>query len=616
MQDRFQARRAMGQAGIATLTESFLLVLVGSLFLLLSIPVPALAGISWTGDINPSAPDTWRQYEQASVGITSFGSVQVDSGSELQSHTAYLGKVSGSIGRIDVMGQDSAWNNEGALFVGDDGRGSLTVSDQGLVEAGIVYVAAGNSYAVGTIAVNGPGSHLAVDTHMSVGYRGNGTLGVFDGASIASRSVSLGSRTNSAGSVEVRGAGSLMEIGGFEPTDGQLAVGVDGTGKLVIADDAIVAVSHATHVDFRSNSQGEIQFEGGTLMTRDLVSAAKNLTGTGVVYTNNIISDYDILFDANRGLKQSFVLDEQPGQEITVHLDYDTTDTWTGRPSWFVTGYSDHGSATFTDGVQIEMLESRIGYLHGSDGIVTVDGPDTEWNLEGSIRVGYGGQGTLLISDGGSVKSRTSSIGYERSGEGAVEVRGRDSTWSVDVQVGLEGMGELLILEGGQVAGESSRLGYGPFSAGQVSVRGVGSSWSLSERLEVGMYGDASLSITQGGLVKTDGLSIDHDNDGDSFVYMASGGMLALVGEADESIDQYLGLVEGADAIRYWNDNLSDWASIVDATPGVDYTLEYFDDGELAGYTLLTVGVIPEPSTAVTILSMLFFGVVGRHAHA
>jgi hypothetical protein len=71
---------------------------------------------------------------------------------------------------------------------------------------------------------------------------------------------------------------------------------------------------------------------------------------------------------------------------------------------------------------------------------------------------------------------------------------------------------------------------------------------------------------------------------------MATGGMLALFGEADDSLTQFFDLINGTDAIRYWDANLLDWAPLTAATNGIDYSLSYLTEGDLAGYTLLTVG--------------------------
>lgn len=142
-------------------------------------------------------------------------------------------------------------------------------------------------------------------------------------------------------------------------------------------------------------------------------------------------------------------------------------------------------------------------------------------------------------------------------------------------------------------------LGRMTGATGQARIEGVGSLWSHHGSLTVGQEGSGTLHITTGGLVTARLLEIDLDTNGDSNVNMSTGGMLALKGDADDSLDQFLNLVQGTDAIRYWDVSLADWAPLTQATFGVDYTLQYLTAGEFAGYTLLTVGVVPEPASLV-----------------
>ena len=99
---------------------------------------------------------------------------------------------------------------------------------------------------------------------------------------------------------------------------------------------------------------------------------------------------------------------------------------------------------------------------------------------------------------------------------------------------------------------------------------------------------------------------IDDSTDEDSFINMATGGMLALMGDVDDSLVDFLELIDGTDAIRYWDDSVSNWADITSATYGQDYTLSYLTEGDLTGYTMLTVTAVPEP----TVILLLCLGVL------
>jgi len=222
----------------------------------------------------------------------------------------------------------------------------------------------------------------------------------------------------------------------------------------------------------------------------------------------------------------------------------------------------------------------------------------------GYLNVGQIGNGILNITNGGVVSNNVyGQIGYIVGSTGVVNVDGVGSTWSNAeyLFVGRRGQGTLNITNGGAVSNTLGYIGHENNTTGEVTVDGAGSTWKNTSSLYVGYSGGGTLSITNGGLVSVVGvLTIDIDLDGDGVVNMASGGMLALYGEADGSLVEFQGLIDGTDAIRYWDDSISDWADISGATRESDYTLVYMADGDLAGYTMLTV---PEPAT-VTILAL------------
>ena len=246
--------------------------------------------------------------------------------------------------------------------------------------------------------------------------------------------------------------------------------------------------------------------------------------------------------------------------------------------------------------------------------------PDT-WTANTYSYIGNSGNGTLNIAGGGVVSSSHEGyIGHGVGSIGQVAVDGPGSIWTNGnrLYVGDEGSGTLDITSGGAVINTTSYVGRSFGSTGVVTVDGPGSTWTNSDDEDdddyvcIGYEGSGMLNITNGGLVSiAETLTIDASNERQSFVNMASGGMLALSGEADESLFDFLGLINGTDAIRYWDDSISDWADITGATYGQDYTLSYLTEGDLAGYTTLTVTAVPEPTTlALLLLGLLVLGSV------
>ena len=435
------------------------------------------------------------------------------------------------------------------------------------------------------------------------------------------------------------------------------------------------------------SSAGTINFAGGHLTTTTLLAASSDLTGTGTINTNGLVSDVDLVFDATHGTTQTFSMNADPGQCITVNL----TANGTGAMG---AGFKGVGTTTISDGVTVGSTMGTVGYRDGSDGTFNVDGAGSTWTNSGDVTVGHAGTGELNITNGGAVSNNRSVIGgYDPAASGTVNVDGAGSTWTntSDIKVGWrgdailritngavvtntdaslgdepsgtgtaivdgpgstwtntedlrvgysDGTGVLTITNGGTVSNYYGILGYYAGSSGTVTVDGVGSSWTSTGRLLVGRNaGSGVLNIIDGGtvnsargniggsqanssgLVTVDGvgsrwlnsgdLLVGDDGEGDlaisngglvrvtgamsmggssqNTVNMATGGMLALLGNAAGSVQAFLDLVDGHDTILYWDSSAGDWDSITQATFGVDYSLDYFTSGDLAGYTMLTV---------------------------
>lgn len=571
------------------------------------------------------------------VGDTGSGELLIDDGSSVSSLGSYVARQVGSVATVTVEGSDSKWTTQKDLYVGQWGHGTLNVLSGAAVENPVSYASVGReSGSVGVLNVDGPESTVSLLKSLSLGTAGDGTLQVTNGAAVVSSYGGLASWRGSMAMATVDGDGSTWSIAGG------LSVAGSGHGTLNISHGGHVTALGTTRVGEEPESRGSILFDEGTLTTGTLYASPDQLLGTGTIHATSLFSDIDLVFDATHGFEQTFEFNALPDQNITLHLDAD--------PLGVVgAGYRGTGTLRIADGVAVEGSRCYLGLQEGATGIANIEGPGSSWTVEHDLYIGYVGHGTLQVTEGGtvSVGNRGINVGYNVGAAGAVVVDGAGSTLSSnsDLWVGGGGaQGELLIANGGLVTSDRGLVGSAHNSSGTATVDGVGSLWSsesiivgnyshgslfitgggkvesdyvsaitkeataseisvdgpgsslvVHERLRIGHYsGPGVLTVSAGGLVKVDSsLVIDEFLYGNGFIRMSTGGQLVLAGDAAGSLSEFLDLVTGTDDFSYWDESLGDWAPLTSATYGDDYTLKYLSAGELAGYTLLTVGTLP-----------------------
>ncbi len=668
--------------------------------------------IAISGDVDPDDPADWNSDTNAYVGNTGSGSVDVNSGT-LRSSDAYIGYQETATGQVTVTGIGSEWANDGFLYVGHYGNGILNITGGGDVNNNITGYLGYYSGSTGVAHVNGSGSTWTNDGNLYVGYYGNGTLNITDGGAVtvdhdnyvgyresATGTVNFGStggtlttRSLLAPARELMGTGTIntrglvsdvdlvfdsthgltqtlilssqpdqnvtihLDMSGGSGSSRYLGAGYRGNGSLTIQDgisvscfegylgyhsgstgeatvsgtDSIWTNDHCLYVGYKGNgtlnitgggavtaaystnvssyesSTGTINFgtAGGTLTTKSLLAPTSQLTGTGTINTCGLVSDVDLVFDSTHGLTQTLILNSLPDQNVTIHLDMSGG---SGSNGQLGAGYRSNGSLTIQDGISVSCRYAFLGYHSGSTGVAHISGSGSTWTNDLHPFIGYNGNGTLNITGGGAASNRCGVLGYRSGSTGMAHINGSGSTWtnSDGLFVGYYGNGTLNITGGGSVSNSRGYVGYYSGSTGEVTVSGSGSTWANNDDLYygdlfVGLSGSGTLNITDGGLVRVAGtLTIDYYSGDDSFVNTSTGGMLALRGYADDSLTDFLDLIDGTDAIRYWDESIIDWADITGATPGTDYTLAYIGDAgsDLYGYTVLTVGTILMPGDA------------------
>ena len=381
---------------------------------------------------------------------------------------------------------------------------------------------------------------------------------------------------------------------------GSGTIGSSSYGSLTITDGSYARITGCS-VGFQSVATGEIIVDGD----------GSTLEGTGIAFGVNGTGRLRVMAggDTHYTSYDVGVLIGSTG-EVTVDGNGSTL-SGTGID----VGRYGTGKLNITGGGNVHVTGCSIGHETFSTGDVTVDGDGSTLSGTG-IDVGRYGTGKLNITRGGNAHATHGVIGYESRSRGETIVNGEGSTWSMTAfDVGYHGAGALRIVDGGEVVCGISYLGHYAGSSGDAAVSGADTAWN-SRFLNVGYNGPGTLNIHGDGLVRVSYLTIDYDGNGDSFVNMWSGGALALRGNADDSLTDFLGLIKGSDAIRYWDDSISGWADITGATHGEDYTLRYVAEGDLAGYTVLTVTAVPEPTTLVGLLTLALAGILASARRA
>jgi T5SS/PEP-CTERM-associated repeat protein len=318
--------------------------------------------------------------------------------------------------------------------------------------------------------------------------------------------------------------------------------------------------------------------DGGLVTAGTLYASLGDLHGDGTITASKrAILDADLLFDATQGSQTAIGF----GTGGTLNV--------TAAGGDLGAGFKSLGSLTVADGVVVSSSNGYLGLNSSSVGKAAITGPGSKWINSQDLSIGQYGDGALRVEAGGQVTNTHARVGFDTGSVGAATITGSGAKWtsSFSLTVGAHGSGTLGVEAGGQVSNSDGYLGAFSGGIGAAVVTGSDSKWTNTGRLYVGRSGKGTLAVVDGGLASVGNrLTIDDD----SFINIATGGMLALAGDAARSLSEFLGLISGTDAIRYWDASLADWSPLTAATYGTDYTLKYLTTGDLAGYTLLTVG--------------------------
>ena len=231
------------------------------------------------------------QGELALNGITSIVNQMVVNGGSLtiQNGTivdgdGIVGGSAGQTGQVNLSGSNAKWQNQGFLLIGDAGSGTLMMDNGSLAVAFVVQIGskAGSSGTVNIsggatlAAAGGEGNPTAAEFDIGydkgsigkvemdggilennmgaliIGRSGSGTLTIVSGT-VSAREIDIGYDTGSTGTVNQTGVSGTLD------SDGNLIIGVRGTGTLNIANP----VSDVTgEIGAVSGSSGTVTVSG------------------------------------------------------------------------------------------------------------------------------------------------------------------------------------------------------------------------------------------------------------------------------------------------------------------------------------------------------------------
>ncbi len=385
----------------------------------------------------------------------------------------------------DAAAETLSWTGSGGEDWSDGANWSPSARPPGagddavIDSAGPVVATGTNAQASQVVIGNGPGS---------------GTL-VIDGG-LQTNSLVLGAATGSSGTATFSGA--------QWSNSGAVLIGGNGTGALLL--------SHGTTGD-----GVKIEVGGGSSVTLDNSSSLKSSDTVSVGYGGGPPSAA-----ASLGVNAASRLESQRGvvgeaASSAGNAGVSGQDSLWAVSRDMVVGEAGVGTLTITGGGKvISQMATVIADLATADGsAVTVSRLGSSLESGGALIVGNEGSGSLRVEAAGSVTSAGAVIGRHSTGEATVT--GEASRWTTgDMQVGggadgaaPAGNGRLNILAGGAVASNAATLGAGAGASGSALVDGQGSAWTVgSADLKVGADGSGSLSVTGGGLVDAEKISL------------------------------------------------------------------------------------------------------------
>ncbi|WP_082831125.1 autotransporter domain-containing protein, partial [Pseudovibrio sp. W64] len=228
------------------------------------------------------------------------GSLTVSDGGTVSNESGYIGRNKGSTGIVEVTGTEATWDNSENLYVGRDGNGTLTISNDATVSVSGVTRLGSNSTGSGVLNI-GAGSG---DTAAAAGTLDASTVEFGAGTGVINFNHTDTDYTFSA---DISGNGSVNQLSGttiLTGTNTNIGDTIVSGGKLVV-----------------NGSIGNVTVNGGTLGGSGTINGSATVT-SGTIAAGN--SPGTLTVGGNLSLTAASVLDFELGSPSgTAGVDSD-----------------------------------------------------------------------------------------------------------------------------------------------------------------------------------------------------------------------------------------------------------------------------------------------------
>ncbi|HEY6564144.1 MAG TPA: hypothetical protein VIY86_06580, partial [Pirellulaceae bacterium] len=217
------------------------------------------------------------------------GLLRIQASGSVFSNQVSIAENIGSYGAVEIDGSGSIWQANRSLVVGENGTGSIIVTQTGrmitsalgLIATADPVVVANGLTSVGTVEIRGVGSSWTNYNEIFIAEEGQGNVSVTEGGLIISKGVELARTASSRANVLVDGTGStwIIQDDPLTVSDDDAGAQRGGFAEFKVANSASVLVQNN---DINVASRGTLTMAGGFVQAGNLVTP-NALNNTGIV---------------------------------------------------------------------------------------------------------------------------------------------------------------------------------------------------------------------------------------------------------------------------------------------------------------------------------------------